>query len=100
MCPALAQMAELVDALVSGTSGESRGGSSPLLGTKAQFAAVRRRPRLNELARMMGLSPSRLQKLESGPCRSLQTRARSDWISPRLVRASEVSYLGDGVNVA
>jgi hypothetical protein len=28
-----AQMAELVDALVSGTSGESRGGSSPLLGT-------------------------------------------------------------------
>ena len=26
-------MAELVDALVSGTSGESRGGSSPLLGT-------------------------------------------------------------------
>jgi hypothetical protein len=28
-------MAELVDALVSGTSGESRGGSSPLLGTKA-----------------------------------------------------------------
>ena len=29
----LAQMAELVDALVSGTSGESRGGSSPLLGT-------------------------------------------------------------------
>jgi hypothetical protein len=29
-----AQVAELVDALVSGTSGESRGGSSPLLGTK------------------------------------------------------------------
>ena len=28
-------MAELVDALVSGTSGESRGGSSPLLGTNA-----------------------------------------------------------------
>jgi hypothetical protein len=27
-------VAELVDALVSGTSGESRGGSSPLLGTK------------------------------------------------------------------
>ncbi len=37
MCPALAQMAELVDALVSGTSGESRGGSSPLLGTRALF---------------------------------------------------------------
>jgi hypothetical protein len=34
-------MAELVDALVSGTSGESRGGSSPLLGTKAHFAVVR-----------------------------------------------------------
>src|SRR6266853_1511809 len=32
MCPALAQMAELVDALVSGTSGESRGGSSPRRG--------------------------------------------------------------------
>jgi ribonuclease D len=30
---ALAQVAELVDALVSGTSGASRGGSSPLLGT-------------------------------------------------------------------
>jgi hypothetical protein len=28
-----AQVAELVDALVSGTSGASRGGSSPLLGT-------------------------------------------------------------------
>jgi hypothetical protein len=28
-------MAELVDALVSGTSDESRGGSSPLLGTKS-----------------------------------------------------------------
>ena len=34
---ALAQMAELVDALVSGTSGESRGGSSPLLGTSSAF---------------------------------------------------------------
>src|SRR5690606_7285157 len=31
--PDRAQVAELVDALVSGTSGESRGGSSPLLGT-------------------------------------------------------------------
>ena len=30
----VALVAELVDALVSGTSGESRGGSSPLLGTK------------------------------------------------------------------
>jgi hypothetical protein len=28
-------MAELVDALVSGTSDESRGGSSPLQGTKS-----------------------------------------------------------------
>ena len=28
-----AQVADLVDALVSGTSGDSRGGSSPLLGT-------------------------------------------------------------------
>jgi predicted alpha/beta-fold hydrolase len=33
LCEHRAQMAELVDALVSGTSGESRGGSSPLLGT-------------------------------------------------------------------
>ena len=32
----VAQVAELVDALVSGTSGEIRGGSSPLLGTKLQ----------------------------------------------------------------
>ncbi len=31
----VAQVAELVDALVSGTSGEIRGGSSPLLGTKS-----------------------------------------------------------------
>ncbi len=31
---AFALVAELVDALVSGTSGESRGGSSPLQGTK------------------------------------------------------------------
>src|ERR1700690_2905969 len=31
----LAQVAELVDALVSGTSGAIRGGSSPLLGTTA-----------------------------------------------------------------
>jgi hypothetical protein len=30
-------VAELVDALVSGTSGESRGGSSPLLGTKNSY---------------------------------------------------------------
>ena len=30
----VAQVAELVDALVSGTSAERRGGSSPLLGTK------------------------------------------------------------------
>ena len=30
-------MAELVDALVSGTSGATRGGSSPLLGTKQTF---------------------------------------------------------------
>jgi hypothetical protein len=33
-----AQVAEMVDALVSGTSGEGRGGSSPLLGTKLLFA--------------------------------------------------------------
>ena len=33
LVPPDAQVAELVDALVSGTSGESRGGSSPLLGT-------------------------------------------------------------------
>jgi hypothetical protein len=33
-------MAELVDALVSGTSDESRGGSSPLQGTKFRFVFV------------------------------------------------------------
>jgi hypothetical protein len=38
---ARAQVAELVDALVSGTSGESRGGSSPLLGTIIAFGNVR-----------------------------------------------------------
>ena len=36
--PRNALMAELVDALVSGTSDESRGGSSPLQGTKFSFA--------------------------------------------------------------
>ena len=39
-----AQVAELVDALVSGTSGESRGGSSPLLGTKRPSALACGRP--------------------------------------------------------
>ena len=34
----LAQVAELVDALVSGTSGAIRGGSSPLLGTIAYIS--------------------------------------------------------------
>ena len=33
----VAQVAELVDALVSGTSAERRGGSSPLLGTTDQM---------------------------------------------------------------
>ncbi len=33
----LAQVAKLVDALVSGTSVARRGGSSPLLGTTKQF---------------------------------------------------------------
>ncbi len=38
--PPNAQVAELVDALVSGTSGESRGGSSPLLGTTVFFINI------------------------------------------------------------
>ena len=37
-----AQVAELVDALVSGTSGAIRGGSSPLLGTSTPCAPLRR----------------------------------------------------------
>jgi hypothetical protein len=41
-----AQVAELVDALVSGTSGESRGGSSPLLGTKYISTAVQGHPKI------------------------------------------------------
>ena len=36
----LAQVAELVDALVSGTSGAIRGGSSPLLGTTVNILLV------------------------------------------------------------
>jgi hypothetical protein len=36
----LAQVAELVDALVSGTSGAIRGGSSPLLGTTAYIPFI------------------------------------------------------------
>jgi hypothetical protein len=39
-----AQVAELVDALVSGTSGASREGSSPFLGTILSFAEVHIRP--------------------------------------------------------
>ncbi len=46
-----AQVAELVDALVSGTSGESRGGSSPLLGTSClTVARVRTNHRNKALA--------------------------------------------------
>ena len=41
-----AQVAELVDALVSGTSGESRGGSSPLLGTKYLSTGVLSHPKM------------------------------------------------------
>jgi hypothetical protein len=44
-----AQVAELVDALVSGTSGESRGGSSPLLGTIQSSGIVRGRPKNRKL---------------------------------------------------
>jgi hypothetical protein len=40
--PPKALVAELVDALVSGTSGESRGGSSPLQGTKKAKKKPRR----------------------------------------------------------
>ena len=36
-----AQVAELVDALVSGTSAARRGGSSPLLGTRFAASPVR-----------------------------------------------------------
>ena len=35
-CSPLAQVAELVDALVSNTNEETRAGSSPALGTKAE----------------------------------------------------------------
>ncbi len=35
-----AQVAELVDALVSGTSGASREGSSPFLGTNGRNSAI------------------------------------------------------------
>jgi hypothetical protein len=38
--PHHAQVAELVDALVSGTSGAIRGGSSPLLGTIQNFSYI------------------------------------------------------------
>jgi hypothetical protein len=46
-------MAELVDALVSGTSGESRGGSSPLLGTRNLLFIIERQ----SISRMAGGSP-------------------------------------------
>src|SRR5688572_25724979 len=39
--PFRAQMAELVDALLSGSSAARRGGSSPLLGTRYLFEVVR-----------------------------------------------------------
>ena len=42
-CTVAAQMAELVDAQVSGTCAARRGGSSPLLGTKFRYFLVHRR---------------------------------------------------------
>ena len=53
---AVAQVAELVDALVSGTSGESRGGSSPLLGTIFSFSGKRCTPTTSVLV-LSGHSP-------------------------------------------
>jgi hypothetical protein len=46
----LAQVAELVDALVSGTSGAIRGGSSPLLGTTVHIPLYFRHLRVSSCA--------------------------------------------------
>ena len=61
-------MAELVDALVSGTSGASRGGSSPLLGTSTIFLSISR----NLLEK--GTDPSVQRRLEK---LAMETAARS-----------------------
>jgi hypothetical protein len=47
-----AQVAELVDALVSGTSGASREGSSPFLGTILTFEDVGIHPKNTEINKL------------------------------------------------
>jgi hypothetical protein len=56
----LAQVAELVDALVSGTSEAIRGGSSPLLGTICR-------------------NPYKYKHLSAGNCASLVHISGTDW---------------------
>jgi hypothetical protein len=41
-------MAELVDALLSGSSAARRGGSSPLQGTKILFEKIRDNPKIKQ----------------------------------------------------
>src|ERR1700722_8221769 len=67
----LAQVAELVDALVSGTSGAIRGGSSPLLGT-----TVRKRHKMSLLRRAARIVPGCWRWfLASEECRDLRVKA-------------------------
>ncbi len=67
----VAQVAELVDALVSGTSGEIRGGSSPLLGTKLKDRYEGRR--LRELSAFFVLNQLVVRSMPV-PVRQVPTR--------------------------
>jgi hypothetical protein len=63
-------MAELVDALVSGTSDESRGGSSPLLGTKSIPFGFE-----NDHSQLCWLFCGRLKSIAKKiPCRTVSLR--------------------------
>ena len=74
-----AQVAELVDALVSGTSGESRGGSSPLLGTISPFEMSRQPSKIPEIQLFRAKSLSQaLARLRQEPTEPSAVRQPAD----------------------
>ena len=68
-----AQVAELVDALVSGTSGAIRGGSSPLLGTTETSGRAQQQSLNNKAIRYAGGSSR--QTSDKEPCMSLRAKS-------------------------
>jgi hypothetical protein len=87
-------MAELVDALVSGTSDESRGGSSPLLGTKSKSIGFKNdHSQLCWLfcGRLISVAKKILFRLTVKRQVLLQTIAHSSLASRRLVRLKKLT---------